>query len=101
MRRTVPPPDEYDRRPRVPAIEANNRPLDVASTVAKLFLMTRSFEDVAELAEFLDSGEPFDLNTMRAAIIALVHRAVATDGRLKALSAELASVRGQAATDVG
>ncbi len=30
--------------------------------------MTRSFDDGSPLAAFLDSGEPFDLNTMRAAI---------------------------------
>ncbi len=56
--------------------------------------MTRPvFDDVAQLAAFLDSGEPFDLNTMRAAIIALVQRAVATDGRIKALHAEVAALK--------
>ncbi len=60
--------------------------------------MTRSFDDVAQLAAFLDSGEPFDLNTMRAAIIALVHRAVATDAKIDALRTERQAVKAATGT---
>jgi hypothetical protein len=51
------------------------------------------FDDVSQLAAFLDSDQPFDLNTMRAAIVALVHRAVTADAKLHALRAELDALK--------
>ena len=55
--------------------------------------MSVTFASVDELSEFLASGNPFDLNTMRAAIIALVQRAVATDAKLAALLLHADTVR--------
>ncbi len=55
--------------------------------------MPRIFGDVAALAAYLDSGEPFDPDTTRAALVALVHRAVTNEAKLHALRTELDALK--------
>ena len=55
--------------------------------------MPRIFGDVSQLAAYLDSGEPFDPDTTRAALVVLFHRAHEADAKLHALRAELDTLR--------
>jgi hypothetical protein len=75
--------------------DSDETPISPASAVVvgQRCLMPRIFGDVAQLAAYLDSGEPLDPETTRAALVALVHRANTDEARLHALRAELDALK--------